>query len=255
MLRRLDMNGRLEVRHCRQWCVVLINILIVLSMNVSVTIAQTALHIVAESHFAYSAATQTTTADYWATKDKTRERKGNVVIITRRDLGLRWVINSSTGKYSETRIEEKVFEQGTGEDLRTAGFSYEPQFSWTSTNSAQSFINGRVCRSVLATGTDDFAEMTLQLTLCRADGLGLENNANEFMLEFVRFRYRNPVDFAKKILAKSPGWLLMSLEATIEPPIAPTMSHSAVIRTMEIREPPSGIFELPPNVQSATIRR
>jgi hypothetical protein len=92
--------------------------------------------------------------------------------------------------------------------------------------------------------------MTLKLLLCRADGP--KTLARDFVLDSARLRYQDPIDLIRRVLSDSRGWVLICLEAEIEPPITSTISHRAEIRSMEIRAPPAGIFELPPNVQKVT---
>lgn len=209
-----------------------------------------ALHFVVEGQYTFMASTQTTTAEYWITDDKTYERRGSRVTISRKDRGVRWVIDTQKGTYSETSLTSPAKNETTVEDIHTAGFSYEPEFAWTVIDSADtSTINGRACRLTLATGIDDFAEMTLKLWLCHTDRPALERKANGSVLDIARFRYQNPVTFATELLSKRPDMMLMSLEATVEPPISPTMSHRVVVRTIENAVPPVGIFDLPSGIQ------
>jgi hypothetical protein len=211
---------------------------------------RTVLHFVVESQFIFMASTQTTIAEYWITDDKTYEKRGTRVMISRKDRGVRWVIDTQKGTYSETRLTSPAKNETRLEDIHTAGFSYEPEFAWTVADSAEaSTINGRACRLTVATGTDDFAEMTLKLWLCHTDRPALERKANGSVLDIARFRYQNPVTFATELLSKRPDILLMSLEATVEPPISSTMAHRVVVRTIENAVPPAGIFDLPSGIQ------
>ena len=205
------------------------------------------LHLVVESQLP-----QTTTVEYWITDDKTYERRGARVTISRQDLGVRWVINTQKGTYSETRLTSPARNEARVEDVHTAGFSvsYEPEFVWTVTDSAEvKTINERPCRLTVATGIDDFAEMTLKLWLCHTDRPALDRKANGPVLDSAQFRYQNPVTFATDLLSKRPHVVLMDLEATVEPPTLPTKAYRVVVRTIENIVPPAGIFDLPAGIQ------
>jgi len=209
-----------------------------------------ALHFVVEGQRILMASTQTTTAEYWITDDKTYEKRGTRVTISRKDLGVRWVIDTQKGTYSETRLTSPTKNETTVEDIHTVGFSYEPEFAWTvAANRKTSTINGRPCRLTVATGIDDFAEMTLKLWLCHTDRPALERKANGSVLDSAQFRYQNPVTFATELLSKRPDVLLMSLEATVEPPSSPTIAYRVVVGTIENAVPPDGIFDLPSGIQ------
>ena len=208
-----------------------------------------ALHFVVDSQFIYLASTQTTITEYWITDDKTFEKRGTRVTISRKDRGVRWVIDTKSGTYTETRLTSAGDEK-TADDIHTAGFSYEPEFAWTVADSTEAAtINGRACRITTAAGTDDFAEMTLKLWLCNTDRPALERKANVFVLDSARFRFEDPTTFATKLLSRLPNKLLMSLEASVEPPTSPTMGHRVMIRTIENAPPPAGIFDLPLDIQ------
>jgi len=209
-----------------------------------------ALHFVVDRQRIFMASTQATTTEYWITDDKTYEKRGARVTIIRKDLGVRWVINTQNATYSETRLTSPAKNQTRVEDIHTAGFNYEPEFAWAVADSAEaSTIDGRACRLTVATGTDDFADMTLKLWLCHTDRPALERKANGFVLESAGFGNQNPVTFATELLSKRPDVLLMSLEATVEPPISSTMTYRVVVRTIENALPPAGIFDLPAGIQ------
>jgi hypothetical protein len=210
----------------------------------------TALHFVVERQFIFMASTQTSTAEFWITDDRTYEKRGTRVTISRKDRGVRWVIDTQKGTYSETSLTSPARNEIRVEDIHTAGFSYEPEFAWTVADSAKaSTINGRACRLTVATGTDDFAEMTLMLWLCHTDRPALESKANGSILDSARFGYQNPVTFAAELLSKRSEALLMSVEATVEPPTSSTMVYRVVVRTIENAAPPAGIFDLSSGLQ------
>jgi hypothetical protein len=218
---------------------------------VSLLNAQTALHLVVESQFTFLGSKQLTTTEYWITDDKTYERRGGRVIINRKDGGLRWVIDMEKRTYSETQSTAPARNvKSEGEDIRTAGFSYEPEFAWKVADGRKvSTINGRRCRLTTATGTDDFAEMTVKLWLCYTNRPALERKANVLVVECARFRYQNPINFVTQLVSRRPKMLLMSLEADVEPPISRAMHHRVMVRTIENAKPPNGIFDLPLGIQ------
>jgi len=204
------------------------------------------LHMVVESQFIYMSSTQTSTVEYWIAEDKSYEKRGARVTITRKDRGVRWIIDTQKQTYVESTLADAAKQQAVTEDMHTAGFNYEPEFAWTVTDTKQtSIINGRSCRLTIANGTADFADASLKLWLARSDRQGVEAGANGPIVDSTRFRYQNPATYITRLLAKRPGTLLMSLDATVEPPIAPTMVHHVLIRTIETGQAPAGTFDLP----------
>ena len=214
-----------------------------------------ALHVVIESQFTFMASTQTTIGEYWITNGKTYEKRGTRVVIVRRDRGLQWVIDVEKGTYSEKPATSAPKTEREVEDIHTAGFNYEPEFAWTVSDGEERLImDGRTCHMKEAKGTDSFAEMTLKLWLCHTARPAIERDLNSRVLDIVRFRFTNPNAFVTKILSEQPEMLLMSLEAMVEPPIAGTMAHRAVVRKVEIAVVPAGIFDLPSGIQKLSIK-
>jgi len=215
-----------------------------------------ALHLVAESRFTYMASTQTTTSEQWLAESMTYETRGARVIITRQDRGVRWVIDTQKRTYSETTLapgSDAAKPETANESIHTAGFSYEPVFAWTVTQTAETAtVNGRTCRLTTADGVADFAGISMKLWLCPAQEKELERKANGRILEMARFRYQDPVTFATSLLAKQSDVSLLSLEATVDPPIAPRMLHQVRFLTFEKGQPPPGIFDLPGDLQKTS---
>jgi hypothetical protein len=208
------------------------------------------LHMVVDSQFIYMSSTQTSTIEYWIAKDKSYEKRGARVTITRNDLGVRWIIDTQKQTYIESTLAYAAKQQAATEDIHIAGFNYEPEFAWTVTDTNQTLtINGRSCRLTIASGTADFADATIKLWLARSDRQGIEHRANDPIVDSARFRYQNPATYVTRLLAKRPGTLLMAIDAIVEPPIAPTMVHHVVIRTLESGQAPAGTFDLPAGLQ------
>lgn len=212
-----------------------------------------ALHIVAESRFTYMSSTQTTTYEQWIAEDMTYEKRGNRITINRNDRAVRWVIDTQKRTYSETALvpQKNSAKPGTvREEVHTAGFDYEPEFSWTVSRTAETAkILGRACRVTSASGTADFAGVEMKLWLCRSKEPSLERKANAPILEMARFRYQDPLTFGLDLLSKQPDMVLMSLETTVDPPIAPRMLHQVKVLTFEKGPPPPGTFDLPSGLQ------
>lgn len=212
-----------------------------------------AVHIVAESRITYMSSTQSATCEQWIAENMFYEKRGSRVVISRNDRGVRWAIDTQTRVYSETSLVSPNQPAAAGtapEDIHTAGFDYEPAFAWTVSKPGKTAtINGRACTLTSATGTAAFAEAVLGLWLCRSEAPSVERKANGRILEMVRFRYQDPVTFGMELLSKQPEMVLMGLEATIDPPIAPRMVHEVKVLTFEKSLPPPGIFDLPAGLQ------
>ena len=217
-------------------------------ISLVITSDSTAFHLVTENQFTFMGSTQTTTTEYWITADKLYQRRGNRIVITRGDKGVQWTIDTQGNTYSEAQLAATE-NKAPAEDIRTAGFSYEPEFVWTLTSSKEQVdINGHPCEITTAKGLTDFAEATVKVGLCRTLGRQVPAKVNRSVLESAALRYKNPIAFVMRYVSKHSGMLLMSFEATIEPPVSSTMNYRVVVRSIEGTAPPAGIFELPAGV-------
>lgn len=217
-------------------------------ISLGITSDSTVFHLVTENQFTFMGSTQSTTTEYWITVDKLYQRRGNRIVITRGDKGVQWTIDTQRNTYSEAQLASPE-NTAPAEDIRTAGFSYEPEFVWTPASSKELVnINGRPCEITTAKGLADFAEATVKIGLCRTLGPKVPAKVNRSVLESAALRYKNPIAFVMRYLSKHSGMLLMSVEATIEPPVSSTMNYRVVVRSIEVVAPPVGIFELPADV-------
>jgi hypothetical protein len=217
-------------------------------ISLGITSDSRAFHLVTENQFIFMGSTQTTTTEYWITADKLYQRRGNRIIITRVDKGVQWTIDTQGNTYSEAQLASTE-NKAPAEDIRTAGFSYEPDFVWTLTEDTEQVnINGRPCGITTAKGLADFADATIKVGLCRIKGRQVPANVNRAVLESAALRYKNPIAFVMGYVSKHSGMSLMSFEATIEPPVSSTMNYRVVVRSIERMPPPVGIFELPAGV-------
>jgi len=212
-----------------------------------------ALHLVVESRFTYMASTRPTTYERWIAENMTYEKSGNWIIIIRGDRAVRWVIDTQKRTYSETPVapQREPAKPGTAtEDIHSAGFDYEPEFAWTVTKTAETAtMHGRNCGKTSAEGIADFAGIRMDLWLCRSKEPSLESKANAPLIDMARLRYENPATFLRDFLSRQPDMVLMSLEATVDPPIAPRMIHQVRVLTFEKAPAPPGIFDLPSGLQ------
>jgi len=220
------------------------------------------LHFVIERDFIYMAATRTLRSEHWISGDKAYQKLGDMVVITRKDLGVRWVVNSAAKTYTERPLKVAGSPSGqekasvvpgassVQEDLRTAGFRYEPVYDWTITETGEAQnLNGRSCSKVTALGDADYAESKLVLWLCPREGSDSIGDSNTAVLDLIRS------DSIRKLveeqLAKRGNPILMSFEENTEPAIAPTTIVRIRIKTLESAPVPAGLFDLPAGVQKS----
>ncbi len=212
-----------------------------------------ALHLIVESRFTFMSSTQTATVEQWITENMTYEKRANRVMITRNDRALRWLIDTQKSTYSEMPLvpqQQSAAPRTVPEDIHTAGFDYDPAFAWVVSKPGKTeTIDGRACREMSATGTADFAGIEMKLRLCRGKEPALERKANARILDAVRFRYQDALKFALGFLSRQPDMVLMSIEATVDSPIAQSMYHDVKVLTLEKAAPPPGIFDLPSGLQ------
>ncbi len=220
------------------------------------------LHFAIEREFVYMASTRTLRSEQWIAGDKAYQKRGDVVVITRKDLGVRWMVDSAGKTYTEQPLKDApttadqantsgaIVNSTVPEDLRMAGFRYEPDYAWTVSETSETRdINGRSCRRLTAAGDADYAETSLTLWLCPRGESDRAGSSNPAVLDQIRS------DSIRKLveeqLAKRGNPILMSFEENTEPAIAATTIARIRIKVLESAPIPAGIFDLPPGVQKS----
>lgn len=221
------------------------------------------LHVVIEREFNFLASTRTTRSEQWLAGDRTYGKTGDIVSITRKDLGVRWIIDSAKKTYTERPLSGSTADRPAAqkpavssgetkpvEDLRTAGFNYEPAYDWTVTETGQtSTINGRLCTKVVAAGEADYAETNLVLWYCPRSEADVPGDPNVPFLNMIRDDSIRA--FLDSQQTKRGNPILMSYEETTEPAISPVMITRIRIQTLESAPVPAGLFDIPAGVQKA----
>jgi hypothetical protein len=217
-----------------------------------------ALHATVQSEFLFLASTRTTAAEYWISGGKVYEKRGERIRIERQDLGVSWFIDPQKSSYVERKRppdNPAVRSADASEDIHTIGFDYEPEFKWDVQDTAESrVIHGRTCRLTVATGTAPFAETTLRLWFCSAPQEN-ERKLSDLLLDVSGIRYREITAFVASQLKQRSGAVLLLLEESTEPPIAPVMKRKVEVRNFEIAAPPAGIFDIPQGFEKAPARQ
>ncbi len=206
------------------------------------------LHVVVSSQFHYLSSVRPTTLDVWMSDGKRATKIGDRVAIRREDLGVTWRIDVKGGTYTEDKIVASPPPEPAKEDIHTAGFEYEPEFDWQLAETGEkSTIAGRPCRRTVATGDADYAQTTVSFWSCDAIA-GVGHRVTDLVVGMLRSR--SAAKMVADTAAKSGAWVL-SVEETQEPAIAPTMTITASVTSLEATAAPAGTFDLPANVKKA----
>lgn len=220
------------------------------------------LHFVIERDFIYMASTNTMNTEQWIAGDRMYQKRGNRVVITRKDLGVRWTVDTTSKTYRETPLDEGDNPGGQGRastpaavpppagDLRVAGFTYDPVYDWTVTETGETqTINGLSCSQLTALGDADYSESKLSFWICPPAGSWASGFPNTAVLDWIRSD--NIRRMLEDQLAKRGNPILMSVEENTEPAIAPTTIFRIRIKILESAPVPAGLFDLPPGIQKA----
>jgi len=217
--------------------------------------SEPATHVTLEREFVFMSSSRVTRIEQWFAGDRKWEKRGGSTVVTRRDLGVRWVIDENGKTYTEVSLrEESAPPPVPASDLRVAGFNYEPVFDWTVSESGKTrMIQGRSCSELRVDGDADYAETSFSFWLCPRGERDPSPDANASLLELAR----NPSvrDFASAQLRQRGDPLLMMIEERTEPAISPVMVTSLRIAALESAVPPPGLFELPPGVKKEAPRQ
>ncbi len=194
-----------------------------------------ALNATLQSDFTYLASTRTTTAEYWIAADRSYEKLRDRVRVERFDAAAK----------PEAQAQ-------AAPDLRMAGYDYEPEFTWEVKETGETqLFHGRTCRLTTAAGLADYAETSLRLWFCPAQDTALERRLSGMFPRVMALRYAGISGFILKQAASRPDQLLVQVEETTEPPIAPAMVRKARIVKLETAPAPAGIFEPPAESKKA----
>jgi len=160
-----------------------------------------ALHAIIRSEFQYVSTTRTTDTEYWISAGQ---------ILRKRDKQLTPVPEPSFAKPAPQP-----------EDLHTAGYTYEPEFTWQLTDTAETrVLNGRECRLTTATGIAEFAQTDLRLWFCPSQS-GDERKVSSLVAQMAGRPYPAVARYVAGELERRTGSVLLQLEETADTPIAP----------------------------------
>ena len=121
--------------------------------------------------------------------------------------------------------------------MHTAGFQYQPDFLWEVKDLAETqAIHGRSCRLAVAGGIAEYAQTAIRLWLCPSQDAS-ERAVSDLVLRSANFAYRAILPFLAAEVARRPGVVLLRLEETIAPAIAPTMLRRVEAARFEMAPP------------------
>jgi hypothetical protein len=211
-------------------------------------------HIVSELRRSYMGRTYPAQpSEVWLGADRTYVRDGAVVIITRLDLGKRWIVLPGRKKYLEEPLPVPVKDKGPAEPVRLQeyGFDYEPRYEWTVRETAESaVVGGLPCRKYVVRGDAEYAEEVREMWVAEDPPI----DAKAYFERVVK----PGLDPAWLRIYQDHGalrrGLVMRSVSTTEPAIAPAMVVEILVTKLETIPPPAGIYDLPAGLLKVATR-
>ncbi len=192
-------------------------------------------------------------SEVWLGADRTYVKDGPVVIITRADLGKRWVVLPGRKKYLEETLPLPAERQARPAPVRLQeyGFDYEPRYEWAVRETAGTVsVGGLPCRKFIARGDAEYAEEVRELWVA-------ENPPVDIKAYFERV-VKPGLDPAWLKIYESHGplrrGLVMKSVTTTEPAIAATTVVEIQVTKVESVPPPAGIYDLPAGLRKVATR-
>ncbi len=210
-----------------------------------------AVHVVIETERAYMGSVQKVQIEHWLGADRSWVSQRGRVIVTRRDLGVRWLLNPARKTYIEEKLAATASQAApAGEDIHTARFDYEPVFDWTVTQVGRTTVAGRQCREYAAQGQADFAQTSIRFAIGPHIDIRTDQDVNVLLAGLARLE--SVSRFLRETARNRGNGSLMSYEETQEPAIAPTIVQRVKISTLEIAAAPAGQFDVPDGYTKAS---
>lgn len=203
-----------------------------------------AVHVVIDTERAYMGAVQKAQIEYWLAPDMTWVSQRGRVTISRRDLGVRWRLDSAKKTYVEEKLTPPAAETPPpGDDIHTARFDYEPEFDWKVASTGHATVAGRKGREYSAEGQADFGQTAIRYAIGPHVAFATDPDVNLLLAGLARLE--SVSRFLRETAVKRGNGCLMSYEETQEPAIAPTIIQRVKISTLDIVAPPAGLFDVP----------
>ncbi len=210
-----------------------------------------AVHVVIETERAYMGSVQKYQIEYWLASDRSWVSQRGRIIVTRRDLGVRWLLNPAKKTYVESKLAPAAPEPSPpGDDIHSARFDYEPVYDWTIAATGPVTVAGQKCREFNAAGEADFARTSMTLAIGPRVSVKTDLDVNLLLAGFGR--YESVSRFLRETVQKQGAGCLMSFREVQEPAIAPTIDQRMTITILEVLAPPAGMFDVPDGYTKAS---
>ena len=204
-------------------------------------------HVVLERTRTYMGTTSPSSlTDIWLNDRAVAVRKGDKLTVYRFDVGKIWTIAIGKNRYTEDSLAspgDNLASDNGPDAPHEAGFSYTPYYEWTIVRTDTMATVGRYsCRKLVAHGEADYSDATIDM---RVTG-GVTINLKRFFRRYLTFTsdpawrtlYRSDTAFFQT-------HFVMKSALTEEPAIATTIVTETLVKSVEIGEPPPGVYELP----------
>ena len=187
-------------------------------------------------------------SEFWFTEGKSYSREGRRLIIVRKDLGVRWVVDLIRKFYVEVPLDEdRIPAEIEEQSLQTAGFYYDPRFEWEVRDTGESEDKyGYACRIHETRGEADYAFVESRYWICQEGEFREGAEFREFMIDRLLEEYES--ESLRAILIEQPSGFPVYWEESHNGAIAPVIFNRTSLVHMETEHAPTGIYELPEGV-------
>jgi hypothetical protein len=211
-------------------------------------------HVVEESTRTYMGRTlPPMQTEYWVGKDALFMKTRSFSYITRYDLKKKYIINLRNKKYLEEALDapQKKEEKKPFRIQEFGTERYNPVYDWVVRKTdKEKVIDDKKCRLYILDGDADYAEEKREMWVT-------EDVPIDALRFFERLKQSGLDDEWKKVYEAYPELkkaVTMRNTVTSEHSIAPTMVWNFKLVTVEVADPPEGIYSLPEGLTEVKTR-
>jgi hypothetical protein len=193
-----------------------------------------------------------TVTEYWITKDKYSTMSNQIKSIVRKDLGMVYVINLSTGTVRTDLIKPSITMSYVENpmDFKYIGQYYIPLYEWNKPILLPSETVGNyICEHYLCEGDADFDQISLEYLVVKTNYQFLANVLNSsIMSSGGSNNKREPIT---GLITANKNLIILRIIETVENPIAPHITTVINVDKLELVKSSEGLFDLPDNLKKS----
>lgn len=192
---------------------------------------------------------RTSVSEFWITRDKSCTVTRQMKTLVRRDLGVYYVINLQAKTYRVDSLNARPPQEASSKnttDLKHIGFEYAPTYEWRERKLMNSkTVDNYPCEHFLFEGEADFDRISLDCLITKTEDESLATGINSFFLSYTG--NGNKRDPLIELTKNNKNLLILSTIEKVENPIAPPITTTVSVNSLEKIFPDEGLFEIPSN--------